>query len=63
MEFPILKELKNMNEIIWYNSNYQALADIIDDLPISMEDIMEAENRLQRFAPYIKKSFQKLKMG
>ena len=63
MEFPILKELKNMNEIIWYNSNYQALADIIDDLPISMEDIMEAENRLQRFAPYIKKVFPEVEDG
>ena len=57
MDFPLLDELKATKEVIWYNENYTSFDKIKDTLPISYEDVLEAENRLIRFAPYIKRVF------
>ena len=57
MDFPLLDDLKATKEVIWYNENYTNFDEIKDTLPISYEDVLEAENRLIRFAPYIKKVF------
>lgn len=57
MNFPILDELKNKQEVIWHNDNYVTFEAIKDDLPISIEDVIDAENRLKRFSPYIKTVF------
>ena len=56
MDFPLLNELKAAKEIIWYNDNYINFDEVKDGLPVSLDDVLEAENRLKRFAPYIKKS-------
>lgn len=63
MDFPILEDLKNMNEIIWYNENYKDFESIRDDLPVSMDDVIDAENRLKRFAPYIRRVFPEVEDG
>lgn len=63
MQFPILDKLKNMEEIIWYNNNYKSFETIKDSLPVSIEDVREAEKRLKRFAPYIKKVFPQVSNG
>lgn len=63
MDFPILDDLKNMNEIIWYNDNYKSFDSIKDKLPVSMDDVIDAENRLKRFAPYIKTVFPEVEDG
>ena len=63
MDFPILEDLKNMKEIIWYNDNYKPFDSIKDDLPVSIEDVRDAEDRLKRFAPYIKKVFPEVTDG
>ncbi|CAK7077009.1 D-serine ammonia-lyase [Tissierella carlieri] len=57
MDFPLLNELKAAKEIIWYNDNYINFDEVKDGLPVSLDDVLEAENRLKRFAPYIKKVF------
>lgn len=57
MDFPLLNELKAAKEIIWYNDNYTNFDEIKDRLPVSLDDVLEAEDRLKRFAPYIKKVF------
>ncbi|SHE47916.1 D-serine ammonia-lyase [Tissierella praeacuta DSM 18095] len=63
MYFPLLNDLKAAKEIIWYNDNYTSFTKIKNTLPISFEDILEAENRLKRFAPYIKKIFPEVADG
>lgn len=57
MDFPLLDDLKATKEVIWYNENYTNFDEVKDILPISYEDVLEAENRLIRFAPYIKRVF------
>lgn len=57
MDFPLLNELKNMEEVIWYNDNYTDFDEVRDILPISFDDVMEASERLARFAPYVKRVF------
>lgn len=63
MDFPILNQLKNMEEVIWYNANYKSFENIKADLPISIEYVIDAESRLKRFAPYIKIVFPEVKDG
>ena len=63
MKFPILEDLKSMKEIIWYNDNYKSFNSIKDGLPVSIEDVRDAEDRLNRFAPYIKKVFPEVADG
>ncbi len=63
MYFPLLNDLKAAKEVIWYNDNYTSFTEIKNTLPISFEDILEAENRLKRFAPYIKKIFPEVADG
>lgn len=57
MDFPLLNDLKAAKEAIWYNDNYANFDNIKGSLPLSLEDVLEAENRLKRFAPYIKRVF------
>ncbi|MCQ4923427.1 D-serine ammonia-lyase [Tissierella carlieri] len=57
MDFPLLNELKAAKEVIWYNDNYTSFDEVKDGLPVSLGDVLEAENRLKRFSPYIKKVF------
>lgn len=63
MDFPLLNELKDAKEVIWYNENYLDFESIKDNLPVSYEDIKEAEERLIRFAPYIEKVFPEVLGG
>lgn len=63
MYFPLLNDLKAAKEVIWYNDKYTSFTKIKNTLPISFEDILEAENRLKRFAPYIKKIFPEVADG
>ncbi len=53
----LLEELKNLMETIWFNPKYKNFDKVKDNLPISYEDVLEAEERLKRFAPYISKVF------
>ena len=59
----IIKDLKALKEVIWYNPNYINFEEARNKLPISMEDAIDAESRLQRFAPYLEKVFPEVKNG
>lgn len=63
MDFPLLNDLKAGTEVIWYNENYVEFNTIKDSLPVSYEDVKEAEKRLERFAPYIQKVFPEVDHG
>ncbi|MDE8734652.1 D-serine ammonia-lyase [Eubacteriales bacterium DFI.9.88] len=52
-EWPLIGPMSEYREIYWGNPRYGQEA----QLPFTMADIDDAEARLKRFAPYIKKAF------
>ena len=56
-DFPLIKEIKALNEVFWINPKYESFETIKNKLQISEEDVKDAEDRLNRFAPYIKSTF------
>lgn len=54
-ETDLIKDLRRLKEVIWINPNYDAQKKEIDDLTYA--NILDAEARLQRFAPFFKKVF------
>jgi D-serine dehydratase len=56
-DLPLLDRIQSLKEVIWINDNYSKFNDIVDNLPISYEDVLEADKRLKRFAPFIEKAF------
>ena len=59
----IINDLKSMREVYWTNPGYRKFDDIRDELPITEEEVIEAEKRLRRFAPYLAKVFPESKDG
>lgn len=57
--YPIISNIKRGEEIFWKNSDYLATT----DLPFSMDDVLDAEQRLARFAPYIEEVFPETKQN
>jgi D-serine dehydratase len=56
-QLPIVKELKLRKEILWINEDYQN--NFISHYAgnVTKQEIIEASERLQRFAPFIKNAF------
>ena len=59
----ILNQIKSLEEVFWINENHGNFQDVIDTLPINYKDVLEAEERLERFAPFIKKAFPETENG
>lgn len=62
-DLPLIDDMKSLREVFWLNSNYKSFDSVKNDLPIAYEDVLDAEKRLQRFAPYIRKVFPETKDG
>lgn len=55
---PLVEDLARAQEVFWENPKKKAFGDLTpEDLPVSMEDIKEAEARLERFRPFIARVF------
>lgn len=56
---PVFKDISELKETLWINEKYLPfdLTDAVCQLVVSDADISDAEARLQRFAPYIRKCF------
>lgn len=52
-EYPKIQDLIDYKETIWLNDNIKSMESVSDDLPLKEADILDAEARLKRFAPYI----------
>ncbi|MDO5302262.1 MAG: D-serine ammonia-lyase [Tissierellia bacterium] len=52
-----LDQLKNLEEIFWANPKQRPFDEIQGELPLTVADIYQAEERLKRFAPFIEKIF------
>ena len=55
----LFKDIADQKETVWINSKYLPfdMVDAVCQLVVSDEDIADAERRLHKFAPYIKKCF------
>lgn len=53
----LLKELSEGKEITWVNENLEETQKALSKIHLTMEDIVDAEARLDRFAPFILKVF------
>ena len=53
----IVGKIANAEEITWINSKLMEWEKAKEQLEITMDDIIEAEQRLERFAPFIMKCF------
>ncbi|MEH6906878.1 D-serine ammonia-lyase [Neobacillus drentensis] len=54
---PLVEKLKSLDEIFWLNPNLEDSKLAIEKSPLTAADIKAAEERLNRFAPYISKVF------
>ncbi|WP_026867049.1 D-serine ammonia-lyase [Jeotgalicoccus marinus] len=52
-EYPKIQDLIDYKETIWLNDNIKSMDTVTDDLALTEDDILDAEARLKRFAPYI----------
>ncbi|MFL6559875.1 MAG: D-serine ammonia-lyase, partial [Bacillus sp. (in: firmicutes)] len=60
-QIPLLEELKSLAEVFWVNPKLEYSQQSIERSPLTSEDIKDAEERLNRFAPYIAKVFPETK--
>src|SRR6056297_2021714 len=59
-EYPLLTKIMDTKEVFWLNPDYREVKNN-KVLELTMVDIKEADARLRRFAPYIKKVFPETK--
>nr|WP_263326734.1 D-serine ammonia-lyase [Neobacillus sp. Marseille-Q6967] len=50
---PEIKKLQSTEEVFWLNPHLQKFDSAIQHIPVTKEDVLDAEARLKRFAPYI----------
>ncbi|MFJ5624876.1 D-serine ammonia-lyase [Peribacillus loiseleuriae] len=56
-EYPLMSKIISTDEVFWTNSKYEKFTDAIKKISLSEKDVEDAEERLNRFAPYIAKVF------
>lgn len=56
-DLPVVQELALEKEAVWENPRFRPYAEAGRRLPLSSEDLDDAEERLLRFAPFIAKRF------
>ncbi|MBQ1706079.1 MAG: D-serine ammonia-lyase [Clostridia bacterium] len=54
---PVLPRVAAGDEVVWINPRRRPAAEALASLPLGMEDILDAEARLARFAPFIRLRF------
>lgn len=54
---PLLGKIIATEEVFWTNPKYEGFKDSIERISLSERDVIDAEGRLKRFAPYITKVF------
>ncbi|QHH97180.1 D-serine ammonia-lyase [Acinetobacter dispersus] len=52
-EYPIVKDLIELKETIWFNPSFTTLEQGLPYVRLTQADIDDARDRLQRFAPYL----------
>jgi D-serine dehydratase len=56
-EFPLLAPVLAGTEVSWFNPQIAPLADALNDIDLTAEDVRQASERLRRFAPFLAQAF------
>lgn len=56
-EFPLLEPVLQGREVSWFNPQIVPLADALNDIELTAEDVRDASERLKRFAPFLAEAF------
>ena len=56
-QIPALEDLVSLKELFWANPGLQSFDEAVQTGPLGVNDIVDAESRLNRFAPLIAKAF------
>jgi D-serine dehydratase len=56
-KFPLIKNMQNTEEIIWFNPNINKTKEVLKTVTVTSEMVIEASNRLNRFASYLQIAF------
>ncbi|MEH7094012.1 D-serine ammonia-lyase [Neobacillus vireti] len=57
----LLEKMKSLEEVFWFNPTTQTAQNGLEGAPLTLADIQDAEQRLNRFAPYIARVFPETK--
>ena len=60
-KFPIMTSIRERKETIWINEEKQPYEVAIQNCPLTMQDVQDASERLERFADYFKIAFPETK--
>ncbi|QZY56380.1 D-serine ammonia-lyase [Crassaminicella profunda] len=60
-DYPLLNKLIETEEVFWTNPKHGKFQEAIENISLNEEDVKDAEERLERFAPYIAKVFPETK--
>lgn len=56
-EHPLIHNMISLKEVFWNNPNIEHAEESIENLNFGLEEVRDAEARLERFAPYLMKVF------
>ncbi|MEI4771561.1 D-serine ammonia-lyase [Psychrobacillus sp. FJAT-51614] len=56
-KYPLIKEMQNTEEVIWFNSNQTKTSEALRNITVTSEMVQDANDRLERFASYIEVAF------
>ncbi|CRL61618.1 D-serine ammonia-lyase [Proteus penneri] len=55
--FPLVRDLVDLKEVVWFNPNVTTTEQGLPYVGLTQDDVIDAQARLQRFAPYLAKAF------
>ncbi|MFJ5763109.1 D-serine ammonia-lyase [Neobacillus sp. NPDC093182] len=61
VHYPLLQKLMSLEEVFWSNPKIEQFPLGIKKVPLTKEDVKDAEDRLNRFSPYISRVFPETK--
>lgn len=56
-DFPLVKDLVDLKEVVWFNPNITTAEQGLFYVGLTLEDVIDAQERLTRFSPYLVKAF------
>lgn len=62
-QHPLVRQLIDLDDVTWFNPNTTTLAQALPYVGLTEADVLDAEARLQRFAPYLCLAFPELQQS
>ncbi|HEJ9683700.1 TPA: D-serine ammonia-lyase [Proteus mirabilis] len=56
-DYPLVRDLVDLKAVVWFNPNVTSTDQGLPYVGLTQNDVMDAQARLQRFAPYLMKAF------